>query len=717
MYLLRNHEWTTPSNDSGYPGEIVRNGWDSDYDYLPDGWEVEFNLNPRSGALFIFNGTNDVVNPNGEWGDPDADGLVNTEEYLGQDGNRGTNNPFVNGSGDETNPNGHNWRPDSTGSGTGVSRPEYEPWWDTGISPEATLGAALPTTSVGFDTGSDTDDDGIPDSVEIQQEYATGTLGTSPVHSMSPFVERSALIVSTNGIVLPDPEGSPAHGYRADLHARDWTLECYVKILTPGRSGWLIKIPGPGALEGIVDLTCALSLSNDVPVVSFQTAGGFLYRVSGLTLPSGQWTHLAGVWDHAQNTLALYVDGIFVQQTRIYQECVSSHHYSTATPPTLGESPSGPASFTNQLMLDEVRIWGLARSADQIEQFRRLLLPQSSAGLLGYFRFDDGGQTAEDFARKAKNGLLGAATEGQAGPVVTDYTFGDFGYAPGTSGFAFSAPDAAPVFGVSEAGADDSDGDAMPDDWEMINNLNPYSATGDEGEQGDPDGDGLVNVYEFWSRTNPQAPDTYGDGVLDGQRDFDGEGVPNAIEQLLGSRPDIIDTDDDGFDDNVEQALGTDPTDPLDPGDIESPVIRRVRGRLRADSNGEQATPHGLDPGSMGHGRCGRERRNDRPPNRPEPRGGPVCPQLRLGNRDQLAGSPPLRRIRHPGWHPVLRPWQPHSHRKLGSPGRLVQQSGIAPGSGDLHQRHARRGDERAVQPPSHERKGRRHIRADWRSF
>ena len=120
VYLLRNHEWTTPSNDSGYPGEIVRNGWDSDYDYLPDGWEVEFNLNPRSGALFIFNGTNDVVNPNGEWGDPDADGLVNTEKYLGQDGNRGTNNPLVNGSGDETNPNGHNWRPDSTGSGTGI---------------------------------------------------------------------------------------------------------------------------------------------------------------------------------------------------------------------------------------------------------------------------------------------------------------------------------------------------------------------------------------------------------------------------------------------------------------------------------------------------------------------------------------------------------------------------------------------------------------------
>jgi len=65
--------------------------------------------------------------------------------------------------------------------------------------------------------------------------------------------------------------------------------------------------------------------------------------------------------------------------------------------------------------------------------------------------------------------------------------------------------DFARVFGVDQFGADDTDGDGMPDGWEVVNGLNPLSAQGDDGAQGDPDGDGLVNIYEYWSQTNPRA--------------------------------------------------------------------------------------------------------------------------------------------------------------------------------------------------------------------
>jgi len=73
---------------------------DTDYDLLPDGWEVENNLDPRN-----------RVGADGFYGDPDGDNLLNTQEYLGQDFQRATNAPFINGTGDETNPNEHNWRP------------------------------------------------------------------------------------------------------------------------------------------------------------------------------------------------------------------------------------------------------------------------------------------------------------------------------------------------------------------------------------------------------------------------------------------------------------------------------------------------------------------------------------------------------------------------------------------------------------------------------
>ena len=160
LAALRGQEWTDPLNS------------DTDDDTLPDGWEVEFNLDPKSAS-----------GANGFWGDPDGDGLLNSQEYLGQDGNRSTNHPYVNGSGDETNPNEHNWRPVSTGPGPGIQRPAVaeDYWYQNDASPtNGTLGAALPTASLGFDQGFDTDDDGIPDNVEIQQGVPESRHGIEP---------------------------------------------------------------------------------------------------------------------------------------------------------------------------------------------------------------------------------------------------------------------------------------------------------------------------------------------------------------------------------------------------------------------------------------------------------------------------------------------------------------------------------------------------------
>jgi hypothetical protein len=61
----------------------------------------------------------------------------------------------------------------------------------------------------------------------------------------------------------------------------------------------------------------------------------------------------------------------------------------------------------------------------------------------------------------------------------------------------------------------DSDADGLPNWWEEEMSLNPYDAAGEEGSEGDPDGDGLLNNKEYQVGANPHLADSDGDGQND----------------------------------------------------------------------------------------------------------------------------------------------------------------------------------------------------------
>jgi hypothetical protein len=90
----------------------------------------------------------------------------------------------------------------------------------------------------------------------------------------------------------------------------------------------------------------------------------------------------------------------------------------------------------------------------------------------------------------------------------------------------------------------DTDGDGLPDAWELANFNNL-----DQSATGDPDGDLLDNAAEFARSTNPTSADTDGDGLSDTVETNSGVYAGPAAP---GTSPVDADTDNDGYKDGAE---------------------------------------------------------------------------------------------------------------------------------------------------------------------
>ena len=104
--------------------------------------------------------------------------------------------------------------------------------------------------------------------------------------------------------------------------------------------------------------------------------------------------------------------------------------------------------------------------------------------------------------------------------------------------------------GAAMAKSRDRDHDKLPDKWEKRFHLSTHR----NNANGDPDKDGLTNLGEFRSHTNPRQADTNGNGVNDANEDNDGDGVNNQDEMNEHTNPADPDTDNDGVDDGQEVA-------------------------------------------------------------------------------------------------------------------------------------------------------------------
>jgi hypothetical protein len=129
---------------------------------------------------------------------------------------------------------------------------------------------------------------------------------------------------------------------------------------------------------------------------------GFGSEVGGLRVDHefvvGKWYHLAGTFDGS--TITIFVNGLFVDNKNISGRLNidQSDLYIGRGDPTF----SAGEYFHGEL--DEIRLWNIARSQEQIQATINTTLTGNEDGLIGYWNFDDG--TTKDLSGHSNDGIL-----------------------------------------------------------------------------------------------------------------------------------------------------------------------------------------------------------------------------------------------------------------------------------------------------------------------
>ncbi|WP_353568885.1 thrombospondin type 3 repeat-containing protein [Haloferula sargassicola] len=575
--------WRSPINGFQIVGTDVPLADDSDSDGLPDLWEENYGLDPADDGS---------VNPdNGPDGDPDHDNRTHLQEY-----NDGTN-PVKADSDDDGLDDGEEAALGTLPLDPDTDDDDLPDGWevDNGLDPlddgtadpdqgangdpDNDLFLNIQEYEIGTDPqDEDTDDDGYTDAAEdlFGSWAGTDATGTDP---------RKA---DTDDDGIPDGEENP------DLD--------YVAGVTPGTDPNFADTDGDGQTDRWEFLlgTDPTDEADKQPMVDVVNPGFELPEIPATTsylteVPDGWSIARAPVTDEVfVETLAslgliggegLQYAGIQDIGNYIYQDTGVPFEPDTTYIIDLAGSTRGGFDVG-------VVEFGLFSSDDIGTPVAGYPGRMDLAGIRTASGNPDADNLENHFRDATALATIGSGLLGRPYVLVTGSTVPSgnlVAYIRHASGFRVMFDN---IRIIAIPNTVDHDSDALPDAWELASNLSNQddgSTLALNGPNGDPDNDSSLNANELATGSNPQDPDTDGDGLDDGVETATGIFVGASD---TGTSPIAADTDGDGSSDSDEILAGTDPNDPLDFPFTGGPTVSA------AAFNGAafEITVEGLDP-------------------------------------------------------------------------------------------------------------------------
>jgi hypothetical protein len=200
----------------------------------------------------------------------------------------------------------------------------------------------------------------------------------------APFIAaQSSSAQSTDYALAFDGTSQSVDVPTLDIPAGAFTLEAWVYVNQDnGQFRDIFSFGGQAPLLG---------LTPDGHVDVYQ-----VIRDPGDPLPVRVWTHVAYSWDGVQNIL--YLNGVEVFRN-------TTVHRASGNGLTIGADLNFAEYWPG--LIDDARVWSVARSAQEIQANMRLQLTGSESGLAANWPFNEGsGNTAMDISGNGHTGML-----------------------------------------------------------------------------------------------------------------------------------------------------------------------------------------------------------------------------------------------------------------------------------------------------------------------